>query len=79
MTHLWRIRNGLPQCLLDNRDDPCYHAAMNKKQRRETVGVWISRPIHRRLKIEAAKRDSELRNMVEEALEQYLVEEGDKE
>ncbi len=51
---------------LDTQTVSRYHADM--KAKRETVGIWISRPLHRKVKIEAARRGTDMRSLVEEAV-----------
>jgi hypothetical protein len=45
---------------LDKRKHSEHHPSASCTRNRETVGIWISRPIHRKVKIEAARRGSDL-------------------
>lgn len=36
---------------LDTQNVSRYHARMKKEGKRETVGIWISRPLHRKVKL----------------------------
>ena len=57
---------------LDTNTISRYHAPMKKKGKRKTVGIWISRPLHRKVKIEAAQRGTDMRALVEEAVSEYV-------
>jgi hypothetical protein len=64
---------------LDRRKDSRYHSGTNGTRDRDTVGIWISRPLHRKVKIEAARRGTDMKTLVEEAIYEHVGESSDRE
>jgi len=63
---------------LDKRKHSEYHPSASRTRNRETVGIWISRPLHRKVKIEAARRGTDMRSLVEGAISKYVGREDDE-
>ena len=64
---------------LDRRKDSGYHSGTDGTGNRETVGIWISRPLHRKVKIEAARRGTDMKTLVEEAIYEHVGESDGRE
>lgn len=59
---------------LDRRLAVCYHRSMKEEPQRETAPIWVSRDLHRQLKIKAAERGTDLRTLADAALAKYIEE-----